>query len=453
MKLKGGLVGIVIFLMFLVVLTPAFSAVSITISPANPDDSNDLTCLMNGKTSGFNAKWKGSGVTQQGIIVNPLPASKTQIGTAKCEAWVPNPLGNPILAGSASATVTSVDTCAGNHAPTLNISNQSVDQTSTLILNLRDYSSDQDGNALNYTVRNENISQADCSISGRTLTITPVSSFSGMASCRIRATDTCNAFADSTFNISVNFVDTTNPIVSLIDHITLDEDTTATLALDDYVSDNNPDSTLTWTVTGNTNIQITIDPVTHVATFVPAGNWSGQEDVTFTAYDPSGNYGQDNVRVIVNPVNDAPWIDPVIPDQTAQEDSAPWSLDLKNYQHDVESSTLIWTVSGVDASLLIITIDANSNAIFTLVPNRDGNDTVTFTLSDGLASVSQDVLVTVTPINHAPVIIAFSPVLNVVMNEGSSQLFAITASDLDNDTLVYDWLLDGVSVSNTNEFN
>ena len=451
MKFRRGLVGIVAFLVFLIVIAPTFSAFSVTINPANPDDNDALTCLVNGQTNGVNAYWIGSGITQQNIRMNPLSASKTRVGTATCKAYIPNPMGGTIYAGSASVSVSALNPCVRNEAPTLSIPAQNTSQGQVVTLDIRDYAADT--NIANYTVTAENTTEVDCSVSGNTLTLTPASGYNGTASCTVRAIDTCNSFADSTFNINVNFIDTTNPIVTLIDTVTLDEDTNTTLNLDDYVSDNNPDSALTWNVTGNVNVQITIDPVTHIVTFAPAGNWSGQEDLTFTAYDPSGNYGQDNVRIIVNPLNDAPWIDPVIPNQTAQEDAAPWTLDLKNYQNDVESSILIWTVSGVDASLLSITIDANNNAIFTLVPNMNGSDLVTFTLSDGLASASQDVLITVNPLNHAPTIDTFSPILNVNINEGSSQLFAITASDIDGDVLTYNWLLDGISVSNTTTFN
>ena len=453
MKFRGGLVGIVTILVFLIIITPIFSAsFLVTITPTNPINSDDLTCLVNGQAIGVNAHWTGSGVTQQNIIINPLPASKTQVGTATCKAYVSVPGVGTVYAGSASVSVSAIDLCIGNIAPTLNIPAQNVNQSQVITLDLRNYVNDT--NIANYTVRNKNVTQADCSISGRTLTITPSSSFSGIASCTIRATDTCNAFADSTFNININFVDKTAPVVTLIDTVTLDEDTNISINLDNYVSDvDNSNSALTWTVIGNTNVQITIDPITHIVTFIPAGNWSGSENVTFTAKDPAGNYGQDNVMIVVNPVNDAPWINPVIPDQVAQEDAAPWTLDLKNYQHDVEPGPLTWSVSGVDASLLSVTIDANNNAIFTLVPNKNGSDTLTFTLKDLQgASASQNVLVTVNSLNHAPTIDTFSPVLNVNINEGSSQAFNITASDIDGDALIYNWLLDGVSLSNTNSF-
>ncbi|MBU0929646.1 MAG: hypothetical protein KJ623_01085, partial [Nanoarchaeota archaeon] len=381
MKFRWGLVGVFIFV-FLLVAAPIFSAVSITINPANPIDSDSLTCLMNGAAKNFNAHWKGSGVTQQNIIINPLPASKTKVGTATCEAYVPNPItGIPLFMGSASVSVQKVNTCLLNQTPQLNISAQNINQNSQLMLNLMDYATDAENDPLTFAVLNENAAQADCNISSSVLTIN-TGTYNGTASCLIGVADSCSS-SNSTLNINVNYVDLTFPLVNLIDNVIMDEDTNATLALDDYVSDAyDPDSALTWTASGNSNIQILIDPVTHNATFIPSANWFGSENITFTATDAAGNYGQDNIMVIVNPVNDMPWINPVIPNQTVQEDSLPWALDLKNYQHDVEAGPLTWTVSNVNNSLLNINIDSNNVAVFTLVPNKYGLNIITFTLRD-----------------------------------------------------------------------
>ncbi|MBS3155050.1 tandem-95 repeat protein, partial [Candidatus Woesearchaeota archaeon] len=441
MKIKWGLVGIIVFVLLLVV-APTFSAVSITINPANPADSDALTCLMNGNTKNFNAHWKGSGVTQQNIIVNPLPASKTKPGKATCEAYVPNPVGgSPILVGSASVTILAGSSCINNIPPASNIPDQTINMNTPLSINLSNYISDSNNNSLNFTINNENVAEVDCSISGNTLILTPAANYVGTASCTVRATDSCNAIIDDSFAITVNYVDSYTPVVSLIDTITFDEDTTATLNLDNYVSDaDTPDANLIWTVSGNYNVQITIDPVTHIATFTPALNWYGSEDITFTANDPAGHYGQDNVLIVVNSVNDLPWIDPIIPDQTVIEDSLPWTLDLKNYQNDIEIGPLTWTVSGVDTSLFNIVIDANNIAIFTLVPTQDGSDIITFTLTDAQGdSVTQDVLVTISNIDHPPVV---SPIPDVRMyedmpNTADPQIdldyFVTDADNLDSD--------------------
>ncbi|MDD5649523.1 MAG: PKD domain-containing protein [Candidatus Nanoarchaeia archaeon] len=448
MKFSWGLVGVIVFA-FLIVLAPVFSAASVTINPANPTDNDALTCLINNNTKNFNAHWKGSGVTKQNIIANPLPASKTKIGKVTCEAYVPNPITKvPVLVGSASVNILNGPSCTNNTNPVFNLTNYNINQNTREMVNLQNYLFDLENNNVSLSVVND--TNVDCSISNNILTIQS-NNYYGNASCTIRAADSCN-YTDYVLNVNVNFVDTTAPIVSLIDHVIFDEDTNATLDLNNYVNDvDNNKSELTWNYTNNHNIQINI--INNVVTFTAAANWSGQEDITFTAYDPAGNYGQDNVRVIVNPVNDMPWINPVIPDQTATEDGAQWTLDLKNYQHDVEVGPLTWLVSNVDNSLLNIIIDSNNIAVFNLVPNKHGNNTITFTLRDAYgANVSQNVLVTVDHLNHVPVINTFSPILNYSLNEGSSQLFTITASDIDSDNLTYSWLLDGVEVSTLNNY-
>ncbi|WP_345605743.1 Ig-like domain-containing protein, partial [Vibrio proteolyticus] len=60
-----------------------------------------------------------------------------------------------------------------------------------------------------------------------------------------------------------------------------------TIDLNDAFSDvDNADSELTFSVSGNSHIQVTI--VDGVATITPTADWNGSETVTFTATDPSG---------------------------------------------------------------------------------------------------------------------------------------------------------------------
>ena len=111
--------------------------------------------------------------------------------------------------------------------------------------------------------------------------------------------------------ITIDVIENSPPIVSDIPDFGFDENTVYNLNLDDYVLDQeDPDSELVWTVTGNTNIQITIDPLTHVAAFIPTPYWVGSEIVTFSVCDPGILCNQDGLEVTVNHVNIAPeaWI-------------------------------------------------------------------------------------------------------------------------------------------------
>jgi hypothetical protein len=75
--------------------------------------------------------------------------------------------------------------------------------------------------------------------------------------------------------------------------------------LDDAVTDaDNSDAQMTWTYAGNTNITIdTVSTTPFVISLVAAGGWSGSNNVTFTATDPDGAYGNDLAVFTVAPAS------------------------------------------------------------------------------------------------------------------------------------------------------
>ena len=84
----------------------------------------------------------------------------------------------------------------------------------------------------------------------------------------------------------------TAPVVSDIPDQTIAEGATfTTINLDDFVTDaDNLPSEMTWTATGQTELSVSIDPGTHVATItIPTVDWNGAETITFRATDPGAS--------------------------------------------------------------------------------------------------------------------------------------------------------------------
>jgi hypothetical protein len=72
------------------------------------------------------------------------------------------------------------------------------------------------------------------------------------------------------------------------------------IGLDDYVFDvDDPDSNLSWAVSGNDTISALIDPVARTALLKVELNWAGSEALVFTATDTSGSSGRDTMIVDV----------------------------------------------------------------------------------------------------------------------------------------------------------
>ena len=86
--------------------------------------------------------------------------------------------------------------------------------------------------------------------------------------------------------------------------VTFNEDATATLNLNTYLSGAN--GTVTYTYSGNTNVKVSI--ASGVATFSANSNVNvpNGETITFTATDQTPEQKSDNIVVKITPLNDAP---------------------------------------------------------------------------------------------------------------------------------------------------
>jgi hypothetical protein len=122
----------------------------------------------------------------------------------------------------------------------------------------------------------------------------------------------------------------------------------ANIKLDDYVMDpDNTDAQITWSVTGNINLNIAIG-ADHITTITAKDSeWNGTETITFTAKDPSGLSASDVARFTVNPVNDAPVVSD-IPDQTIDEGKSFANIKLDDYVTDPDDTDayIAWSVTG-----------------------------------------------------------------------------------------------------------
>jgi hypothetical protein len=154
---------------------------------------------------------------------------------------------------------------------------------------------------------------------------------------------------------------------------------------------------------GSTNI-VGVATVSYLVDLIPG-------DYAFKAkYIGSGNYlvnEMDGVLSVHNSTDRAPMILWPVPHQTKTEDSPPWTLDLTNYEIDVEDSgsNLNWYLTGVDTSLYTVTGMNSTNDLFTFIPKKDafGNDETILWLVDSSGNrVSQILWINITPENDPP---------------------------------------------------
>jgi hypothetical protein len=170
-----------------------------------------------------------------------------------------------------------------------------------------------------------------------------------------------------------------------------------TFDLDDYAVGVPPFS---WTWSGDTNIEIAIDPDNVVTLTYPEG-WLGAETITFMVTDALGRSAGDNATFTVAPV-------PIvgdIPDQTS-----PFAaFDLDDYLTGIDAAQVTWSAAGM--SCLQVVIDAVTHVVTVSNPGDacTAPETITFTATaiacDDTVSSADDA--TFTPI--LPVVLDVKP--------------------------------------------
>jgi hypothetical protein len=139
------------------------------------------------------------------------------------------------------------------------------------------------------------------SIVSRVATITAATSDSyGEDTIVFRAEDPSSAADEDTVIYTITAVNDAPVVTGIPDQGITVGSTFATITLDNYVTDiDNTDAQMTWTYSGNTNLGVSI--VSRVATITNTNPlWTGAENITFRATDPSALYDDDIATFTVN---------------------------------------------------------------------------------------------------------------------------------------------------------
>jgi hypothetical protein len=188
------------------------------------------------------------------------------------------------------------------------------------------------------------------------------------------------------------------PVVSGIPDQTINEGQTfSTFDLDDYVVDpDDPDANITWTATGQIELDVHIS-ATHVVTITtPDPDWFGTETVVFRGTDDNSNFDTDTATFTVNPVNDPP----VLQNITNKTRLAGLFLtfNLMSTDNDNDCADIVLSMDNAPAGASLVnngTCGATFN--WTTVCTDSGVYFVTFIVSDGDLADSQVVQITIQP--------------------------------------------------------
>ena len=195
-----------------------------------------------------------------------------------------------------------------------------------------------------------------------------------------------------------------------------------------------PLASYTVTYTNASLATVTFDPSVGDPTITPKLNQNGTMTgtVTISDGDPACTL-EVPFQVIVVPVNDCPVVDNMIADVSVNEDAPDQWIDIQNTFSDVESTTLSYSVSSNDPSLVSPSLTATA-IVLDFQDNAFGNATIIITATDGDLNCTTDDLfdVTVASINDGPT--TNPDAISVVSGNAISVLNdGVTTSVLNND--------------------
>ncbi|EPI4957683.1 tandem-95 repeat protein, partial [Vibrio parahaemolyticus] len=298
--------------------------------------------------------------------------------------------------GVSESTTVNVDVTPVNDAPVAKDDTAITDEDTPVTIDVLPNDTDIDGDKLSIQSATVPEAQGKVEIVDGKLVFTPAENFNGHAEIIYTVTD--GALTDqATVKVTVNAVNDTPVVESNIADQALAEDFTPyTIDLNTAFSDvDNVDGELTFSVSGNSNIQVAI--VNGIATITPTADWNGSETLTFTATDPSGESISQTVNFTVAPVAD------IVADKaTVVEDTSTVIKVLGNDTFEGDGKVVSLDTNNGPANG---TVSVNPDGSVTYTPNDNyhGTDSFTYIVTSGGVSESTTVSVDVTPENDAPV--------------------------------------------------
>ena len=181
--------------------------------------------------------------------------------------------------------------------------------------------------------------------------------------------------------------------------------------------------------------------------YTPAENWSGTDSFTYTITDTDGERDTATVTVTVNPVNDAP---------TAVDDTDSTAEDIAVTIDVTANDTDVDTAYGDEISVSSVGTAAHGTVAiveggvrYTPTADWNGEDSFTYTITDGDVESTATVTVTVNPVNDLPYFTANPANMSLTedLADGSSEFtvgdvetpaasLTVTFISSDNTTLV-----------------
>lgn len=244
-----------------------------------------------------------------------------------------------------------------------------------------------------------NSSHGSASISGSTLSFTPVDDWNGTTTLTYRAQDSNGAWS-SPVTVTITVRPVNDPPVAQAKSLTIDEDTSGSVALS--ATDIDSPTPAIFQIVSSPNAAHGSATISGSSlTFTPTKDWNGATTLTYRAQDNSGAWSDPvTVTITVRPVNDPPVAQ--VKTLTVDEDTS-GSVTLTATDIDSPTPTTFQIVSPPNAAHGSATL-SGSTLGFTPAKDWNGTTTLTYRAQDSSGAWSAPVAVTITvrPVNDKP---------------------------------------------------
>ncbi len=419
----------------------ATATLTVTVDPVNdapeavdiPDVTNEDNQSVSIATESFFSDIDGDDLTITAAGLPPGlsidPATGIISGTLDIDASQGSPYTVTLTADDGNGGTVSQDFVwtVTNPAPTAVNDNASVDEDSSVNVDVLGNDNDPDGDPLTVTSASAPNGTVVIEADG-TLTYTPDPDFNGEDTITYTIDDGNGGTSTAAVIVTVNPIN--DDPVAVDDAVTTDEDTPVTIGVLGNDSDVDGDD-LTVTTATSPDGTVTINP-DGTLEFTPNPNFNGTTTISYEISDGNGGTATATVTVTVNPINDPPVANP---DAATTDEDTPVNVPLIGNDTDADGDAL--TVTAATAANGTVVINPDGSVDYT--PNQDfnGTDTITYTISDGNGGFSTSTAtITVNPVNDDPVTTPIAPQTN---NDNTPATLDVSGnfSDVDGDDLTF----------------
>jgi len=293
-----------------------------------------------------------------------------------------------ILFSDGIITSTQID----NTAPTATLTSATLNEDSSVVLDVLASASDIDGDILNISEFTQGAHGIISKNADNKLVYTPNLNYNGVDTFNYTIDDGNGGTITNTLNLTINAVN--DAPTATLTSATLDEDTSVILDVLSNATDIDGDTLTIASFTQGAHGTLALNQENKLV-YTPTANYNGTDSFTYTISDGSGGLITQTLDLQINQVNDAPTAS--LTSATLNEDSSV-ILDVLANASDIDGDTLTITsfTQGGNGS-----ISLNSENKLIYVPNThfSGNDTFNYTISDGNgANVTKTVDLNITPL-------------------------------------------------------